>query len=220
MRPPGVTVDSNCLLNSWSSRLSGSGPGYCSGACPPSAHKKLSGSDPPPAICIASSVFGEFSITSLFSWVLSAFNGPVSAECCSYTFIESEAEGFWGFKLKHGRVEPFHAVHRCRWRHISPLPACLPDDNDFAYPGLSCLEHTLDGTGNRAAKTITLHTFVDVSLSYSYTHLIDHPSQVRKRVESFVLACRCRSEFLEMNMRRKTFMPILAIPLRCCNCGA
>ena len=39
---------------------------------------------------------------------------------------------------------------------------------------LSCLEHTLDGTGNRAVKAITLHTFVDISLSYSYTHLGDH----------------------------------------------
>src|SRR5258708_18094396 len=72
---------------------------------------------------------------------------------------------------------------------MSPLCACLRDDNDFADPDLSCLEHALDGTGNGAVKAITLHTFVDVSLSYSYSHLTDHPSQARKRAESFVLAC-------------------------------
>ena len=72
--------------------------------------------------------------------------------------------------------------------HLSSLCACLRDDNDFADPDLSCLEHTLDSTGNGAVKAITLHTFVDVSLSYSYPHLTHHPSQARKRAESFVLA--------------------------------
>src|SRR5258707_9280642 len=76
--------------------------------------------------------------------------------------------------LKHRRVEPFDEVHRCCWRHVSLLCACLRDDNDFADPDLSCLEHTLDGTGNRAVKAITLHTFVDISLSCPYTHLTDH----------------------------------------------
>src|SRR6266478_1533054 len=147
----------------WSSRWSCSGPGYRSGACASSAHKKLPDNRPSPAICTAFAAFGEF--------------------------IESKAEGSWGFKLKHRGVEPFDEVHRCCWRHISPLCACLRDDNDFADPDLSCLEHALNGTGNRAVKAITLHAFVDVSLSYSYSHVTDHPSQARKRAESFVLAC-------------------------------
>src|SRR5260221_14638114 len=84
----------------------------------------------------------------------SALARPVTAESCSHTFIESEAEGFWGLKLKHRRVEPFDEVDRCCWRHISPLCACLPDDNDFVDPVLSCPEHTLDGTGNGAVKQL------------------------------------------------------------------
>src|SRR5260370_31063483 len=61
MRPPGLTVDSNWLLNAGSSRLSGSRRGYCSGACASSAHKKLSDNRPPPAICTAFAAFGELS---------------------------------------------------------------------------------------------------------------------------------------------------------------
>src|SRR5712692_10912352 len=61
MRPPGLTVDSNWFLNAWSSRLSGSGPGHCSGAWASSAHKKLSDNRPSPAICTAFAAFGELS---------------------------------------------------------------------------------------------------------------------------------------------------------------
>src|SRR5713226_5108908 len=61
MRPPGLTVDSNWLLNAWSSRWSGSGPGYRSGACASSGHKKLSDNRPSPAICTAFAAFGELS---------------------------------------------------------------------------------------------------------------------------------------------------------------
>src|SRR5712671_397247 len=180
MRPPGLTVDSNCLLNAWSSRWSGSGPGCRSGACASSGHKKLPDNRPSPAICTAFAAFGELS---------GYLARRVSAESRSHTFIESEAEGFWGFTPKHRRVEPFDEVDRCRWRHVSALCACLRDDNDFADPDLSCPEHALNGTGNGAVKAIALHTFVDVSLSYSYPHRTDHPSQARKRAESFVLAC-------------------------------
>src|SRR6266851_995952 len=163
MRPPGLTVDSNWLLNAWRSRWSGSGPAYRSSACASSAHKKLPDNRPSPAICTAFAAFGGF--------------------------IESKAEGFWGFKLKHRGVEPFDEVHRCCWRHISPLCACLRDDNDFADPDLSCLEHTLTGTGNRAVKAITLHTFVDISLSYSYTHLSDHLRKLESPPDHLVLVC-------------------------------
>src|SRR5258708_5358000 len=61
MRPPGLTVDSNWLLNAWSSRLSGSGPWHCSGAWASPAHKKLSDNRPSSAICTAFAVFGELS---------------------------------------------------------------------------------------------------------------------------------------------------------------
>ncbi len=134
MRPPGLTVDSNWFLNAWSSRLSGSGPGHCSGAWASSAHKKLSDNQPSSAICTAFAAFGELSGyvarrapepgllgRGILTVSPSAFTRPVSAESWSHTFIESEAEGFWGFKLKHRRVEPFDEVHRCCWHHVSLL---------------------------------------------------------------------------------------------------
>src|SRR5437763_1756094 len=57
MRPPGLTVDSNWILNSWSSRFSGCGPGFCSDPCLSSPHKKLSDNWRSHAICTPFSNF-------------------------------------------------------------------------------------------------------------------------------------------------------------------